>query len=135
MTIGMHYPAELAKAALFLRNSPDVAFAYLFGSRAAGAARSGSDADIAVMFRRPLAPESYLRFYSRLADAVQPFPLDLVPLNDAPDSLAGRVIETRIILADKTPSRRKRYEMATLRRFFDFREREKAILERKLRAG
>lgn len=135
MTSRTPYPAELARAVLFLRKSANVAFAYLFGSRAAGTGRKGSDVDIAVMFRRPLSPESFLRFYSRLADAVLPSTLDLVPLNDAPDSLAGRVLVNKIILADKTPARRKRYEIATLQRFFDFREREKAILERKLRAG
>lgn len=108
MTTMRPYPAELSKAVKFLRNSPKLAFAYLFGSKATGAGHSGSDVDIAVMFRRPLPPESYLRCYSRLADAMLPFTLDLVPVIDAPDSLAGRIIASRIVLTDKTPARRKR---------------------------
>lgn len=132
-TAGDASPDPMSRAREFLRSRRNVAFAYLFGSRAAGKGRPDSDMDIAVMFRRPLRGEKYLRFYSQISDAVSPADLDLVTLNDAGDSLAGRILQTGRVLADNAPEERKRFESVTLRRFFDFRIRERAILERKLR--
>jgi len=53
--------------------------------------------------------------------------LDLVILNTAPTSLAGRILQNKRILIDKEPFKRHEYESVTLREFFDFSIKEKSI--------
>lgn len=61
--------------------------AYLFGSLAAGTCREGSDLDLAV---EGLAPDRYLEALADLMTLVGG-PVDLVRLEDAPETLKARV--------------------------------------------
>ena len=61
--------------------------------------------------------------------------LDLVVLNSAPLSLAGRILQTRRVLVDRDPFLRHRYESLTARMFHDFRIREHRILSHRFARG
>ena len=54
--------------------------------------------------------------------------IDVVVLNTAPVSLAGRVLTTRRVIVDTDPYARHRYESRTAREFADFRFREHRLL-------
>ena len=74
----------------------DVAFAYLFGSRARGEERPDSDWDVAVYLRDGLSSserfDQRLRLLAELDDFGR---VDVVILNDAPPLLAHRAIMGR----------------------------------------
>ena len=115
---------------------PDVVFAYLFGSTATGARTPRSDVDLAI-FVAPTADAQAARLIvARVAarrlstDAV-----DIVVLNSAPLSLAGRVLTTRRVLLDRDPFLRHRFESLTTRKFHDFRIREHRILAERAARG
>ena len=55
--------------------------------------------------------------------------IDLVVLNNAPLSLAGRILTTRQVLVDHQPYQRHLFESLTGRKFVDFRFREHRLLE------
>lgn len=81
----------------------DIAFAYLFGSRARGEERPDSDWDIAVYLRDGLSSEERfalrLRLYAELDDLGR---VDVVILNDAPPLLAHRAIMgRRLVVRDE----------------------------------
>lgn len=61
--------------------------------------------------------------------------IDLVVLNTAPLSLRGRIQRHRLTIADRNPFLRHRYESLTMREFFDFSIRERAILEGRYQHG
>lgn len=87
---------------------PPVISAYVFGSVAAGRAHRESDVDIGVLFdyarsgSRRQRFEARLRLGARLAAALRFERIDLVVLNDAPPTLARRVVSRgqRIFCAD-----------------------------------
>lgn len=107
-----------------------VVFAYLFGSQATGSAGPASDVDIAVYVRPGSdAFEQRLRLLGLAQTALGADNVDLIVLNDAPLSLAGRVLRTRRVLVDKDPRARHEYESLTARQFFDFHFREHRLLE------
>jgi len=106
----------------------DVQFAYLFGGLLSGRTPL-SDVDIAVYLKGTGdIPEKTLSLYRDLTEALKTDELDIVVLNSAPLSLAGRILSNKRILVDKEPFRRHLYESLTLREFFDFSRREEAIL-------
>ncbi len=114
----------------------NVVFAYLFGSRAAGTGKPLSDLDIAVSVRDTSnAAEYKLDLFDRLSKALGTSEIDLVVLNAAPVSLAGRVLQQKQVLVDKEPGRRHAYESLTLREFFDFRVKEEAYFGRRYGVG
>ncbi len=117
-----------------LDKDPRVLFAYLFGGLAGGEQKPLSDIDVAVYLldAAPLA-EVKLELFEKLADLFGTAEIDLVILNTAPLSLAGRLLQNKHILVDKEPFRRHRYESLTLREFFDFSKKEEAYF--KLRYG
>ena len=108
---------------------PEVEFAYLFGSAASGRLTPRSDVDVAIRVSdhadRPAVRLEALHAASRHlgTDLV-----DVVLLNTAPLSLAGRILTTRRVLLDRVPFARHRYESATARMFQDFRIREHRLL-------
>jgi len=102
--------SRIPRAAKVLLEDPNVVFAYLFGGLASGSVKPLSDVDFAV----------FVRETANLAE----YKLDLVVLNTAPTSLAGRILGNRRVLVDKEPFRRHAYESLTLRKFFDFRLKE-----------
>lgn len=119
-----------------LQNDENVLFAYLFGSLAASRRNPLSDIDIAVFVGNTAGLDEYrLALFDRLTDALGTAELDLVILNAAPLSLAGRILQNRQVLADKIPIRRHAYESLTLRKFFDFRVKEEAFFMRRFAHG
>lgn len=127
---------KLVKAEEVLSHDDKVLFAYLFGGLAGGAAASLSDVDIAVYLRNAEDLAEYkLSLFSRLADALGTAEIDLVLLNTAPTSLAGRILQRKRLLVDKEPFRRHTYESVTLREFFDFRIKEEAFFNRRYGIG
>ncbi|MBY0495992.1 MAG: nucleotidyltransferase domain-containing protein [Cyanobacteria bacterium] len=121
---------DLDRLTTALAAEPVVVFAFLFGSQASGAAHSASDVDVAVY----LGPgvdrfEERLRLLGELQQRCRTEAVDLIVLNDAPVSLAGRILRTRLVLVDRDPAARHRYESVTARQFFDFRFREHRLLE------
>ena len=127
---------KLPAACRAMEAAPEVVFAYLFGGLARGAPRPLSDVDIAVFLREAeRAAEAKLMLFDSLTNALGTIELDLVLLNTAPISLAGRIIQGSKLLVDKEPFLRHRFESAKLREYFDFRIREDAFLERRFRNG
>lgn len=103
-----------------------VELAYLFGSRARGDARPGSDVDVAVLLdagRERLDPavmlERHLHLAAQLHDAGAG-EVDLVLLDDAPLPLRGRVAREGRPLYVRDQGVRAHWESRTSREFFDF---------------
>ena len=109
--------------------SDEVVFAYLFGSAATGMLTPRSDVDVAVFSAPGADTHAVLLSVARAcarhlgSDAV-----DIVLLNTAPISLAGRVLLSRRVLLDRDPHVRHRYESLHMRMFQDFRIREHRLL-------
>ena len=61
--------------------------------------------------------------------------IDLVVLNTAPLSLAGRILKSRIVLLDRNPPVRHKYESLVMREAFDFHILESSILKRRYKVG
>jgi predicted nucleotidyltransferase len=104
----------------------DVLVAYLFGSRARGTARAGSDTDVAVLLAEPVDPH---RRQLELGAAVGPG-TDVVVLNDAPVALAYRVLRDGVLLLSRDDPARVRHWARTVDRYLDT-----APLRRTLDAG
>jgi predicted nucleotidyltransferase len=114
--------------------SEAIVFAYLFGSAATGTLTPRSDIDIAIQAVADADLHDVRLAAIRAAtrhlgtDAV-----DIVVLNTAPIAVAGRVLGSRLVLLDRDPFARHRYESLQARLFQDFRIREHRILDE--RAG
>ena len=121
---------ELAAAAEEILADAPVVFAYLFGSRATGAAGPGSDVDVAVLFDDSVRSEERLRLVLRLGRRFEQrlrTEVDLVALNDAPLRLVGRVLATRQTLYCADESARVRYETTMRPLVFDFEHHARAL--------
>ncbi|HDO35944.1 MAG TPA: nucleotidyltransferase domain-containing protein [Nitrospirae bacterium] len=118
----------------YLGQHPQIIFAYLFGGLTRESPSPLSDVDIAIYVKNPESL-NYLNIYTEVTNLLKTDELDLVLLNKAPLSLAGRVLLSRKVLVDKEPFLRHRYESLTLRKFFDFRVKEKEILRRRYGIG
>lgn len=99
----------------------DVVAAYLFGSVARGTATPTSDVDVAVLFANApsqtveglgLGLEGEMERRLRL-------PVQLVVLNTAPSDLIHRVLRDGVLLLDRSPSFRIRFEVDARNRYFD----------------
>jgi hypothetical protein len=122
---------EVAPAAF---DGEPIAFAYLFGSHATGTATARSDLDVAVHLR-PGTQLDHLRLRLRLARAVEEQlgggPIDVVVLDDAPLSLAGRVHETGRVIYSVDDVLRVRYASRISRMYHDFKiHEERSAAER-----
>jgi predicted nucleotidyltransferase len=130
---------NLTKVKKFLQQEKRVIFAYLFGSFAQKKVRPFSDIDIALFLERELTPEQIVaakkEIYSHLVDILGTEYLDLVILNQASLPLAARVLQSKKIIVDKNPFLRHQYESLTLRKYFDFAQKEKAIFKRRYSVG
>ncbi|MCK5505727.1 MAG: nucleotidyltransferase domain-containing protein [Thermodesulfovibrionia bacterium] len=118
----------------FLRNDPNIIFAYLFGGLLKEKRSPLSDVDIAVYVKK-LGKKGYLDLFGRVTDVLGTDEVDLVILNDSPVSLTGRVLQNRKVLIDKDPFLRHKYESATLRKYFDFAIKERNIIQRRYGIG
>lgn len=101
-----------------------VVLAYLFGSRAEGRVHDRSDVDVAVLLDESLSPVEQgrwqLELISRLTDVWRTDDIDLVILNRAPAFLRHQVIKAcrRLYVRDETA--RVRFEVQTMRDWFDW---------------
>jgi len=119
-----------------LAGDPNVAFAYLFGGLAKKEIRPLSDVDIAVYLRDTTnLAESKIRLFDSITDVLGTSELDLVMLNTAPVSITGRILQDKLVLVDKEPFLRHRFESVTIREFFDFRIKEDAFFSRRYSGG
>lgn len=115
---------------------PAIAFAYLFGSASTGRLRPSSDIDLAI-YVEDSADAHLVRLEAARVTArhLGTDAVDVVLLNTAPISLAGRILTTRRVIADRQPFARHRYESLTMRMFHDFRIREHRLLSRRYARG
>lgn len=95
--------------------------AYLYGSRARGTARAGSDVDLGVLFDN--TPPSVLSGPAdRIADELGQelrLPVQVVVLNTAPPDLVHRVLRDGILVHEADSSARIRFEVAKRREYLD----------------
>lgn len=117
----------------FFRDYPDtVVCVYLFGSTARGQARPDSDVDIAVLFETD-PPSTLADSGVRLAGELERHlgrPVDLVVLNRTLVDLVHRVLRDGIVVFDRDPSTRIRFEVKARNLYFDL----LPVLERYRRA-
>ncbi len=105
----------------YLSKHPNVLFAYLFGGLARGRVSPLSDVDIAIYLAdgADIAQEK-LETLGRLNEILKTDEVDLVILNTAPLPLAARIIKHKVILVDKMPFVRHKFESLIIRKYFDF---------------
>lgn len=128
--------AALIDAATCFADEP-VAFAYLFGSHAVGTATDRSDVDVAVH----LAPgtrvdtlDLRLRVAARLERLAGVGPVEVIVLDEAPLTLAGRVREHGRLIYCRDHVQRVRYESRIGRMYHDFQiHEERSARERLVR--
>lgn len=97
-----------------------ISFAYLFGSRAAGTDRPGSDADVAVSSPRQLGLLEIERLADRLARALGAPAVDLVVLERAGLELRGEVVQRGRLLFSRDEPARVAFEVRTRSEYLDF---------------
>lgn len=118
----------------FLKDDPNIIFVYLFGGLLKERLNPLSDVDIAVYVKNTKGLD-YLELFSMITNILGTDEVDFVILNDAPLSLAGRILQNRKVLVDKNPFLRHKYESLILREFFDFTIKERDVLKRRYRIG
>jgi hypothetical protein len=118
----------------FFLHDANLVFAYLFGGMVKDRPSPLSDVDIAV-YVKDIKKLDYLEMFGKIADILGTDEIDLVILNNAPLSLAGRILQGRKVLVDKKPFVRHLFESRILREFFDFTIKERVILERRYGIG
>lgn len=119
-----------------LENDPHVVFGYLFGSYARGNPTPLSDVDIALYLDEVAEiGAAKLDLIGTITKALNTDEVDLVILNEAPLSLAGRIQMSAQVLVDKDSHRRFAYESLIRREFADFQVQEKKILFRRFGLG
>ena len=109
----------------FFAESPaaaaDVAAAWLFGSFARGDARADSDVDVAVLSRHTPAA-TFEALPLRLEGEIERLlrrTTQVVVMNRAPADLRARVLRDGMLLVDRDPSLRIRFEVRTRNEWFD----------------
>lgn len=118
------------------RASRDVDFAYLFGSAATGHRSARSDVDVAIHVRADADAHAVRLDVARaVSSCLGTDAVDVVLLNTAPVSLAGRVLSSRRVVLDRVPFVRHRYESRIARMFHDFRIREHRLLAQRYPRG
>ena len=122
---GMDRIGTIERLSGFFAESPaaaaDVAAAWLFGSFARGDARADSDVDVAVLYgHTPAATFEALPL--RLEGEIERLlrrTTQVVVMNSAPADLRARVLRDGVLLVDRDPSLRIRFEVRTRNEWFD----------------
>jgi predicted nucleotidyltransferase len=128
--------ARLKQASERLSEDPRVLFAYVFGGLGRGERSPLSDIDVAVYLKDGTEiPQAKLDLIGQLIGALGTDDVDLVILNEAPLSLAGRIQQSARILMDNASSKRREYESLIRRMFADFAISEQALLRRRFGLG
>lgn len=127
----MNADVELERLAAPLR-ARGVVVAYLFGSRAEGTAREGSNHDLALLFADEPTLGELGALQADLA-ALTGTSVDLVELDRATLELRAKVVqEGTLVFSDDEP-RRVAFETQTRSRWFDFRPTLEALTRAYLR--
>ncbi len=124
--------------AVVLAAIPDVAFAYLFGSRARGKARPDSDVDLALMLAEPAAGFDHAERILYLAPLLLPWTgnrLDLVFLDMAGNLLGHRVLRDGILIHEKDLKARVRHYVRAVSAYLDTAPLREAQLAATIRRG
>ena len=120
----------------YLEGCRDVVFAYLFGGLAKGKPAPLSDVDIALYLSSEADfSKSKMEILGRLIDILATDEIDLVILNLAPLPFRARTICNKLILVDKDPFLRHKFESLTLREYFDFSVKERDIFSGRYSLG
>ena len=99
----------------------EIIAAYLFGSTARGTEGPRSDVDVAVLYRTAPAPTLEglpLDLEGRIERTVGR-PAQVIVLNTAPVDLVHRVLRDGVLVLDRDPSARIRFEVRARNEFFD----------------
>jgi predicted nucleotidyltransferase len=102
-------------------DSTDIVCAYLYGSLARGQGHRDSDVDIAVLYATE-PPSTLDGLGVELGTALERClgrPVDLVVLNRAPVDLIHRVLRDGILLHERDPAARIRFEVKARNEYFD----------------
>ena len=119
-----------------LLEDENIIFAYLFGGLARGILKPLSDVDISVYVKDiGNLPEYKLKLFDALTEILRTNEMDIVILNTAPVILSGKILQNKQSLVDKNPPLRHAYESLTLRKYFDFTVKEKALFSRRYGLG
>jgi len=107
----------------FAKARADVIAAWLFGSRARGAARADSDVDIAVLVR-PGSAGSHEALAIKLQlenelDALLHSEPDVTIVNAAPVDLVHRILRDGVLLLERDRAERVRFEVTSRADYFD----------------
>ena len=105
----------------FTVETGEIIAAYLFGSMARGTSGARSDVDVAVLYAAtpPATLEGLpLDLASRIEHLVKR-PVQVIVLNTAPVDLVHRVLRDGVLLLDRNPSTRIRFEVRARNEFFD----------------
>jgi len=108
----------LERLPVILARFPEISFAYLFGSRAEGRERQQSDIDIAI-YVRPDFRIDRLELSSILSAELEGV-TDLVILNQAPPAVCHQVLKTGVLLIERIPKERKRFEIVARKLYEDY---------------
>lgn len=106
---------------LFAAEPARVLAVYLFGSVARGTARADSDVDVAVLYADapPATIEGLpLDLERRIRERVGR-PAQVIVLNTAPTDLIHRVLRDGVLLLDRVPGARIRFEIRARNEYFD----------------
>ncbi len=128
----------LQKLSEILQQDERVAFSYLFGSVSRKDYTPLSDIDIAVYLSKDVEhfqQDIRLDLIGKAMDVLGNRPFDLIILNSAPISLAGRIVQHRTVLSEREPFVRHAYESLTMREFWDFSRFESMVLNRRFGLG
>ncbi len=118
----MNEPALAAPLRALLVEAPHTLLAaWLFGSRARSEERPGSDVDLGVLFDRPPEPKlgnEAHRLEGRLEEALG-LPVQVVVVNTTPPDLVHRILRDGVLLLDRSPRERVRFEVKARNEYFD----------------
>jgi len=105
----------------FADHADGIAAVYLFGSVARGTSRDDSDVDLAVLFDAA-PPRTLAGMPFELEDQLRKLlgrDVQVVVLNRAPPDLVHRVLRDGILVLDRDPAARIRFEVKLRNEYFD----------------
>ncbi|MBU0573806.1 MAG: nucleotidyltransferase domain-containing protein [Candidatus Margulisiibacteriota bacterium] len=113
----------ISKGGPFLEKEADVITAYLYGSRAEGAARENSDIDIAILLDEKQTPQTPYGRDVNLARQLEkiffPLKVDIRILNHASPFFRFQVIKKGKVIHSKDENQRADFEGTTRNKYFD----------------
>ncbi|MFP4027791.1 MAG: type VII toxin-antitoxin system MntA family adenylyltransferase antitoxin [Candidatus Brocadiia bacterium] len=104
----------------YFADCPEVALAYLFGSRAEGNAAPSSDYDFGVLLVPDAAPDCRYRIQHELLEVLNATEVDVVVLGEAPVTLAYNVIASGQLVYEKDRATRVDFEANLMSKYCDY---------------